>query len=102
MSWLILLASVLGLYFFGLASYRLFLSGKALGIELKRSGELLAELNSFERVEPESAKAATGDDFSQALSARKALVRAKIRRREDERRRLINRIREIDVDKRWS
>ncbi|MFM2023284.1 MAG: hypothetical protein RIR89_676 [Actinomycetota bacterium] len=102
MSWLILLASLVGLYFFGLAIYRLFLSGKALGIELKRSGELLAELNSFERVEPESAKATTGDDFSRVLAARKVLVRAKIRRREDERRRLINRIREIDVDKRWS
>jgi hypothetical protein len=78
------------------------LSGKALGTELKKSGELLAKLNSFERVEPESAKATTGDDFSRVLAARKVLVRAKIRRREDERRRLINRIREIDVDKRWS
>ncbi len=102
MSWLILLASLVGFYFFCLASYRLFLSGKALGTELKKSGELLAELNSFERVEPKSAKAVTGEDFSQVLAARKALVRAKIRRREDERRRLINRIREIDVDKRWS
>jgi hypothetical protein len=91
-----------GLYFFGLASYRLFLSGKSLGVALKRSGELLAELNSYERIEPESAKAATGEDFSQVVAARRALVRAKIRRREDERRRLINRIREIDVDKRWS
>lgn len=102
MSWLILAAVIVGLYFFGLAIYRLFLSGKALGVELTKTGELLAELNRYDRTDPPSAKAAGGDDFSRVLAARKALVRAKIRRKEDERRRLINRIREIDVDKRWS
>jgi hypothetical protein len=41
-------------------------------------------------------------DQDRVLAARRALILRRIRRREDRQRRLVNRIREIDVDKRWS
>ncbi len=102
MSWLILLTFLFGLYLLFLAGYRLLQSGKNFAQAARRTNELLAELNSYERVEPQPARAVSSADFQQTLVARRRLVRQRVRRQEDRQRRLVARIREIDVDKRWS
>ena len=102
MSWLILVAALVGAYFFGLASYRLFLCGKRFSSVIGRTRELLVELDSYERVDPKAARSMGKADLDRVLAARRALIGRRIRRREDRQRRLVNRIREIDVDKRWS
>lgn len=102
MSWLILLTLLLGSYLLFLTGYRLFQSAKQFAQAASKTGELITELNSFERVDPQPARAAGSADFQQTLIARKRLVRQRIRRQEERQRRLVARIREIDVDKRWS
>lgn len=102
MSWLLLLSFLAGIYLLFLTGYRLFQSGKKFSVTAAKTGVLLAELASYEKVEPAPAKAATQADFGRNLEARRRLVRQRARRREDRQRRLVNRIREIDVDKRWS
>jgi|694.fasta_scaffold131079_4 hypothetical protein len=102
MSWLILVAALVGAYFFGLAVYRLFLSGKRFADVIGKTRELLVQLDSYELVDPKEASAMGKADLDRVLAARRALILRRIRRREDRQRRLVNRIREIDVDKRWS
>lgn len=102
MSWLILLTSLLGLYLLFLTGYRLLQSGKNFAQAAQKTNELLAELNSYERLDPQPARAVSSGDFQQTLVARRRLVRQRVRRQEDRQRRLVARIREIDVDKRWS
>ena len=102
MSWLFLLSALAGVYLMFLAGYRLYLSGKRLSQEALRTGALLSEISSFERVDPTPASAVTSAEFQHTLEARRRLVRERIRRRELRERRLVNRIREIEVDKRWS
>ena len=102
MTWLLLLSFFAGIYLLFLTGYRLFQSGKKLSEATSRTGGLLTELANYERVEPLAAKAAGPADLDQNLEARRKLVRQRVRRREERQRRLVNRIREIDVDKRWS
>ena len=102
MTWLLLLSFFSGIYLLFLTGYRLFQSGKKLSEATSRTGGLLTELANYERVEPLAAKAAGPADLDQNLEARRKLVRQRVRRREERQRRLVNRIREIDVDKRWS
>ena len=102
MSWLILVAALVGAYFFGLAVYRLFLSGKRFADVIGKTRELLVQLDSYELVDPKEASAMGKADQDRVLASRRALIGRRIRRREDRQRRLVNRIREIDVDKRWS
>ena len=102
MSWLILLTFLFGLYLLFLTSYRLLQSGKKFAEAARKTNELFLELNSYELVEPQPARAVTSADYQQTVEARRRLVRQRTRRQEDRQRRLVARIREIDVDKRWS
>jgi uncharacterized membrane-anchored protein YhcB (DUF1043 family) len=102
MSWLLLVSFLAGIYFFFLAGFQLFQSGKKFSQAAKRTGELLTDLADYQKVDPEPAKAVSSADLQQTLQARRRLVKQRIRRREDRQRRLVNRIREIDLDKRWS
>ena len=102
MTWLLLLSFLAGVYVLFLAGYRLFQSGKNLSQVALKTSELLTELASYEKVEPKPAEAVGSADLQRTLQARRKLVRQRARRREDRQRRLVNRIREIDVDKRWS
>lgn len=102
MSWLILLTFLFGLYLLFLTGYRLLQSGKKFAQAARKTSELVEELYSYERAEPQPARAVTSADYQQTLEARRRLVRQRTRRQEDRQRRLVARIREIDVDKRWS
>lgn len=102
MTWLLLLSFLAGIYLLFLTGYRLFQSGKKFSEAASKTGSLLTELASYEKVEPLAAKAAGPADLGQNLEARRRLLRQRVRRREERQRRLVNRIREIDVDKRWS
>ncbi len=102
MSWLIVVSLLAGMYFLFLTGYRLFQSGRKLTQEAMRTSQLLTELSSFDRTEPRPATAHVAADFEKTLLARRRLVRKRARRRENRERRLVRRIREIDVDKRWS
>lgn len=102
MSWLILLTFLLGLYLLFLTGYRLLHSSKKFAQAARKTSELVEELSRYELVEPQPARAVTSADYRQTLEARRRLVRQRTRRQEDRQRRLVARIREIDVDKRWS
>lgn len=102
MSWLILLTFLFGLYLLFLTGYRLLQSGKKFAQAARKTSELVEELSRYELVEPQPARAVTSADYQQTLEARRRLVRQRTRRQEDRQRRLVARIREIDVDKRWS
>lgn len=102
MTWLLLISFLAGVYLLILAGYRLFQSGRSFSQAASKTNQLLTELASYEKQEPLPAKAVGSADFQQTIEARRRLVRRRIRQREDRQRRLVNRIREIDVDKRWS
>ena len=100
-SWLLGAAAIIGsLYWFALVGYRLFLSLKGLqraGLPLKSNLEQLAQ--PIER-EFSAAKNTTSDDLGQVLAKRKQLIKAKQDSSEERRRRLIEHLNQMDLDKR--
>lgn len=102
MSWLLLLSLLAGIYILVLTAYRLFQAGKKMTEAAARTSIMLADLASYEQVQPTPAKANGPADLQQALAARRKLVSDRRRRRETQQRRLVKRIREIEIDKRWS
>ena len=103
MSWAWIIGSLAiagSLYWFVLVGYRLFLSLKALqaaGVPLKASMDLLSE--PIER-EFTSAKNTTQDDLGQVLAKREQRKRAKREFDEARRRRLNERLNQVNLDKR--
>lgn len=102
MIWLLLAVTVINAYLLGLAGYRLFLSTKQFAREASKTSQLLSELSDYESSAPEPAQAVTKADLETTLAARRALIARRARQREQRERRLISRIRDIDLDKRWS
>ena len=100
-SWFVGAAAILGsLYWLGLVGYRLTLSLKGLqaaGLPLKASLDQLAE--PIER-EFHAAKNHTVEDLSEVLAKREQLKKAKRDSSEDRRRRLIERLNQMNLDKR--
>ena len=100
-SWLLGAAAIVGsLYWFVLVGYRLYLSLRSLqqaGLPLKSNMELLAQ--PIER-EFSSAENTTSDDLGEVLAKRKQLLKAKRDSSEDRRRRLIERLNQMNLDKR--
>jgi hypothetical protein len=100
-SWLIGAAAIAGsLYWFALVGYRLLLSVKgmqAAGLPLKSNLDLLAQ--PIER-EFTAAKNHTEEDLGEVLAKRKQLINAKRDSAEDRRRRLIERLNQMNLDKR--
>jgi hypothetical protein len=94
------LAIAASLYWLGLVGYRLFLSLKGLqaaGVPLQAKLEQLAD--PIER-EFTAAKNHTADDLGEVLAKRKQLVRAKRDSSQERRRRLIERLDQMNSDKR--
>jgi hypothetical protein len=98
--WVLLGVSLLSLYLLGLVGYRLFLSGKALKQRIDKSQSLLAEVQNFEELEVPSASPSSGKDIGKLLSERRAILRAKEERVRQRQRRLVQRISDIEIDKR--
>ena len=95
-----LLVAMASVYALGLVGYRLLLSAKRLNIELTKSKKLIEDLNSFEITIPSKAEASTGDDLLSLLDQRRRIGRAKEQRVKARRRRLVQRINDIEIDKR--
>jgi len=100
-AWIIGTFAIAGsIYWFILVGYRLFLSLKALqaaGIPLKASMDLLSD--PIER-DFTAAKNTTQDDLGQVLAKREQRKRAKRDSDEARRRRLIERLNQVNLDKR--
>lgn len=101
-AWLPIAAFLIGLYFFALFSYRLVTSSKALFREVSRTNRLLEEIRDYQRIEPEAAQAATEADLEKLLSERRKLRKSRLKRHQERERRLVQRIRDIEIDKRWA
>ena len=99
-SWLLLAVALAGTYALGLIGYRLLVSAKELKHELARAESLVDELKQVELEAIERSKPSSGDDFEQLLVNRELLKRARRLRAEQRKRRLIERISSIEVDKR--
>lgn len=103
MTWSFYLGAALiggSLYWFALVGYRLYLSLRGLkiaGVPLKSTLDQLSE--PIER-DFAPAKNHTTEDLSQVLAKRKQLKRAKQDAAETRRRRLIERLNEMNLDKR--
>jgi hypothetical protein len=95
-----LLVAMASIYALGLVGYRLLLSAKRLNTELTKSKELIEDLNSFETTLPSKAVANTGPELLSLLGQRRKIGQAKEQRVKARRRRLIERINDIEIDKR--
>jgi hypothetical protein len=98
--WLLLAISLIGLYAIGLIGYRIMLATKKLRTEVARAEGLIDELQNVEYQTVELAKPTSGDDFEQALVNREQLKLSRAKKAEERKRRLIERISSIEVDKR--
>ena len=89
-----------GLYALGLSAYRIFLAVKAVKKELERAKGFIADIAGTETKDPAPASPITHDDLIRVVGERQALKRARARKAEDRQRRLVQRIRDIEIDKR--
>ena len=102
LSWLPLVALGIGLYFFFLMAYRLWLAGKALFAAAGRTMGLFADLQTYDRSVPDGKQAVTSADLERVVLERRKLVNRRRKDQAERQRRLVNRIREIEIDKRWA
>ena len=89
-----------GLYALGLSGYRIFLAIRALKVQLDRAKGLITDIAAAEHNEPTPAVPPTRSDLGRVITERPALKRARARKAEARQRRLVQRIREIEIDKR--
>ncbi len=89
-----------GLYALGLSAYRILLAVKAVKKELERAKGFISDIAGTQTEDPEPASPTTRDDLIRVIGERQALKRARARKAEDRQRRLVQRIREIEIDKR--
>ena len=97
---MLLLVSLACLYVLGLLGYRLLLSARRLSTEIIKSKALIEELNNFEVTIPAKAQVTSGSDLVSLLGERRRIGQAKEQRGKSRRRRLLQRIKDIEIDKR--
>ena len=100
--WLVLGVLVLGLYLLGLVSYRGYLNAKGLQEQIKKAKSLIAEAQAFEPLAYAPAQPVGEKDLAKVLRDRRTLERKKREAKEARAHRLVQRIREIEIDKRLS
>jgi hypothetical protein len=59
-------------------------------------------MRDYQRIEPERVQAATEADLEKLLSERRKLRKSRLKRHQERERRLVQRIRDIEIDKRWA
>ena len=99
-AWLILGVSLLSLYLLGLVLYRLGLNAKALKGEIDKAQGLISEAQQFEELEITPATPAQQEDLGKLMMKRRKFVSEREKKAEDRQRRLVQRIRDIEIDKR--
>jgi hypothetical protein len=95
-----LLVALASVYALGLLGYRLLLSARRLSTEIIKSKELIDDLKNFDMRIPSKAEANTGVDLLSLLGERRRIGQAKEQRVKSRRRRLLHRIKDIEIDKR--
>jgi hypothetical protein len=98
--WVLLGVTLASLYLLGLAGYRLFLNGKALKQHIDKAQSLIAEAQDYEELAVLPATPSSSEDLSNLLGKRRAYLRAKEERASQRQRRLVQRISDIEIDKR--
>jgi hypothetical protein len=98
--WAFLIVGLVSIYALGLLGYNLMLSAKKLSVQIEKSQELIAELNSFETPNPAKTEPNTGADLVSLLGQRLRLRLSREQRTKARRRRLMQHIKDIDTDKR--
>tara|TARA_B110000305_G_scaffold16050_1_gene14963 strand:- start:33 stop:344 length:312 start_codon:yes stop_codon:yes gene_type:complete len=96
----LLFVALASLYALGLLGYRLLLSARRLSTEIIKSKALIEELNNFEVTIPAKAQVTSGSDLVSLLGERRRIGQAKEQRGKSRRRRLLQRIKDIEIDKR--
>jgi|TARA_B110000977_G_C10969067_1_gene451612 hypothetical protein len=97
---MLLFVALASLYALGLLGYRLLLSARRLSTEIIKSKALIEELNNFEVTIPAKAQVTSGSDLVSLLGERRRIGQAKEQRGKSRRRRLLQRIKDIEIDKR--
>ena len=97
---MLLFVALASLYALGLLGYRLLLSARRLSTEMIKSKALIEELNNFEVTIPAKAQVTSGSDLVSLLGERRRIGQAKEQRGKSRRRRLLQRIKDIEIDKR--
>lgn len=98
--WIVLVVVISGLYVLGLAVFRLSLDAKNLLVEAGKLRGLLATLKNAAEVEIIPATPSLSSDYVQLVTKRAWLKRKRLLASQARERRLIQRIRSIDLDKR--
>ena len=98
--WLILAVTLVSLYLLGLVLYRLYLNARTLKLEVEKSQLLIAQAQEFEELEITPAKPSSQDQLATLQVKRRKFVRSREKKAEDRQRRLIERVRDIEIDKR--
>lgn len=98
--WLLLAVSLFSLYALGLVVYRILLATKKLSSEVKRAEAMIDELENTKLEAITPSRPAFGDQFEDLLVNRELLKRARAKKAEERKHRLIERISSIEVDKR--
>ena len=89
-----------GLYALGLSGYRIFLAIRALKVQLDRAKGLITDIKTAKPNDPTPAAPTNRSDLVRVISERQALKRSRTRKAGVRQRRLVQRIREIEIDKR--
>lgn len=98
--WLILAVTLVALYLLGLVLYRLYMNAVALKAEIEKSQLLIAQAQQFEKLEIAPAKPSSQHQLAKLMMKRRKLVRSREKKAEDRQRRLVQRVRDIEIDKR--
>jgi hypothetical protein len=93
-------AALGGLYALGLSGYRIFVAIQALKVQLAKAKSLINDIAAAETNDPAPAAPTNREDLVRVISERQALKRARARKAEAQQRRLVQRIRDIEIDKR--
>ena len=104
MTWLVWVwigVIVASLAFFGYVIYNLFLSGKSLQSQIELAQKQVDQALGRIEAEITPAKPHTEADLVQLVQARRQLHKAKAERKEKRQRRLVARLRDIEIDKRF-
>jgi biopolymer transport protein ExbB/TolQ len=100
--WLLLGVSLISLYVLALMIYRVFLSAKGLKAQIELSQSLISSAQEFEELLVTPATPSKREELGTLQLNRRRFVRAREKRAQDNQRRLVERIRDIEIDKRWA
>lgn len=101
LTWVWIGVIVASLLFLGYVLYTLALSGKALKTQIDTAQSKVDTALAHIEAEISPAKAHTDSDLVELVQARRSLLKAKTERKQKRQRRLVARLRNIEIDKRF-